>query len=91
MGLKIVAWFSDLNNEEKLGDQRHLYKGDLVEMKKWLQNNKIDSIYFSDSNLPKNLPLSKVIEFFGNIFIPVYFVPDWDHLSVIYDKECLEI
>ena len=89
MGLKVVAWFSDSKNEAKLGNQRHLYKGDLVEMKKWLKKNKIDSIYFSDSNLPKNLSLSKVIEFFGNIFIPVYFVPDWDHLSVIYDKENL--
>ena len=89
MGLKIIGWFSNKNGIEQNNENKDIYLGSFNDMKKWLKNNSVDSIYFSDNNLSNNPSYSDLINFFGDILIPVYFVPVWDNFNINLHKENL--
>ena len=71
LGFNIEAWFSpevNVDNSKVIS-----YKGGFDEMKNWLKNNSVDSVIIASDNHD----LRKVISFFGNTSLNVYYLPNW--------------
>ena len=71
LGFNIKAWFSpevSVDNSQIIS-----YKGGFEEMKNWLKNNYVDSVIIASDNHD----LRKVISFFGNTSLNVYYLPNW--------------
>ena len=71
LGFYVQAWFSPNSDKENL--KYHFYKGGFNEMKKWINDNIVDSVIIASDNND----LRKVIRFFGNTNLNVYYMPVW--------------
>lgn len=89
LGLKIVKWFSPYPSRP---DSHPVglppCSGSLVEMRRWLAANPVDSIVFS--HLPSSeINLTELLEFFGDTCLPVMYAPEWAGNGMRFETERL--
>lgn len=87
LGLKLTKWFSP-NPPRPDCQPAELPKcsGGLVEMRRWLSLNEVDSIVFS--HLPSSsINMVELLEFFGDTCLPVIYAPHWAHKGMRFEVE----
>ena len=87
LGLKLSKWFSpNPLRPDSQPPELPPCSGGLVEMRRWLSNNEIDSIVFS--HLPSSsVNLNDLLEFFGDTCLPVIYAPHWARKGMRFEVE----
>lgn len=80
LGFNLSAWFSPDYDENNLNYS--FYKGGFNEMKNWVKKNVVDSVIIASDNND----LKKVIRFFGNTNLNVYYMPVWADSTMKFSK-----
>lgn len=80
LGIHLEAWFSPDSGNKNLNYS--FYKGGFSEMRNWLKNNSVDSVIISSGNDD----LNKVINFFGETNLNVYYLPNWSDSGMKLSK-----
>ncbi|MCT0249266.1 exopolysaccharide biosynthesis polyprenyl glycosylphosphotransferase [Synechococcus sp. CS-205] len=82
LGLRLVAWFQPPNAAlPPLPPGMPNSGGGLMELRRWLDANDVDLIFFSYvSN--QDLSMQQLIQFFGDTCKPVFYIPPWSHPSM---------
>lgn len=82
LGLRLIAWFRPPDGPlPPLPPGLPECGGGLIELRRWLDLNDVDQIYFSYVS-DQNLSMKELIRFFGDTCKPVHFVPPWSHPSM---------
>ncbi|MCT0200806.1 undecaprenyl-phosphate glucose phosphotransferase [Synechococcus sp. CS-1325] len=92
LGLRLVAWFESPSAETTLlPKSMPASMGGLSELRRWLEFNTADQIYFSYSpdRRSSHLSMAEVIRFFGDTCLPVYYVPHWAQEGMRFNVERL--
>lgn len=95
LGLRLVAWFQPPNaGLPALPSGMPNCGGGLMELRRWLDANDVDLIFFSYvSN--QDLSMQHLIQFFGDTCKPVFYIPPWSqpsmrfHVDQIGSRFCL--
>ena len=97
LGINLVAWFSPSKPKKQISsDLLKRYAGDLEDMNMWLKKNKIDKIFFSDTN-DKKYSMNEVIKILGDTYREVVYAPVWAQsnmkfsFSAVGNQPCLNI
>jgi len=87
LGLKVSKWFSP--NPPRPDCQLPALppcSGSLVDMRRWLSDNEVDSIVFS--HLPSsNINITELLDFFGDTCLPVIYAPAWARKGMRFEVE----
>jgi putative colanic acid biosysnthesis UDP-glucose lipid carrier transferase len=92
LGLRLVAWFESPSEEPPiLPKTMPPSQGGLSELRRWLESNSVDQIYFSyaPNRRSSHLSMAEVIRFFGDTCLPVYYVPHWAREGMSFNVERL--
>jgi len=87
LGLRLVAWFQPPNTTQNLlPPGMPSSDGGLLELRRWLDTNDVDLIFFSYvSN--QDLSMQQLIQFFGDTCKPVFYVPPWSQPSMRFQVD----
>lgn len=89
IGLRLVAWFqSPAPQEVALPPSMPPCSGGLQEMGAWLNAHDVDQIYFSYL-FDKDVPLTELLQFFGDSCKPVFYLPDWANSTMRFEVDRL--
>ena len=87
LGLRMEKWFSP--HPSRPDDQPYNLPpcaGSLVEMRRWLSTNTVDTIVFS--HLPNSeVNMNELLEFFGDTCLPVIYAPQWAGKGMRFEVE----
>ena len=92
LGLRLAAWFESPSPEPTtLPKSMPPSQGGLSELRRWLESNTADQIYFSyyPNRRSSHLSMAEVIHFFGDTCLPVYYVPHWAQEGMCFNVERL--
>lgn len=87
LGLKVSKWFSpNPPRPDCQPPELPACSGGLVEMRRWLSDNEVDSIVFS--HLPSSsVNMDELLDFFGDTCLPVIYAPHWAHKGMRFEVE----
>jgi len=89
LGLELLAWFQPPRHRSaSLPQGMPSCSGGLDDLRRWLNRNDVDQIYFSYST-DEQLPMHEVIRFFGDTCKPVFYIPPWTQSSMRFNVEQL--
>ena len=83
LGFSMRAWFSPNSDKENLNYS--FYRGGFDDMKNWVKKNIVDTVIIASDNSD----LSKVIRFFGNTNLNIYYMPVWGDPTMKFTKSML--
>ena len=92
LGMRLVSWFESPSPESTtLPASLSPSSGGLSELRRWLESNTADQIYFSyyPDRRTSHLSMNEVIRFFGDTCLPVYYVPHWAQEGMSFNVERL--
>ncbi|MCT0228544.1 sugar transferase [Synechococcus sp. CS-1331] len=87
LGLKVSKWFTpNPSRPDCQPPELPACSGGLVEMRRWLSDNEVDSIVFS--HLPtSSVNMDELLDFFGDTCLPVIYAPHWAHKGMRFEVE----
>ena len=87
LGLKVSKWFSpNPPRPDCQPPELPPCSGSLIEMRRWLSDNEVDSIVFS--HLPSSsVNMVELLEFFGDTCLPVIYAPHWARKGMRFEVE----
>ena len=87
LGLELLAWFQPPRTRPAImPPQMPACAGGLDDLRRWLNVNDVDQIYFSYTS-DEQLPMQEVIRFFGDTCKPVFYLPPWAQTSMRFNVE----